>query len=70
MNKIEQDKMYIELLSAEAHYLRSCGWAPLVPVAPDAPVFWQDYATTEERSQDVAITTQKARQHDRRRANR
>lgn len=55
----ERKQAYAELLAAEAHYLRLFGWAPLVPAAPGAPIFWRDQRTGEERSQDVAVVTEK-----------
>jgi hypothetical protein len=51
----------VELIAAEAHYLRVFGWVPLVPIVPGAPIFWRDPMGGDERSEDVAMTTQKAR---------
>lgn len=57
----EQSSNYGYLLVAEAIYLKSFNWVTLGSIVYGAPVFWKDPMGGDERSQDVAITTQKAR---------
>jgi hypothetical protein len=68
--KEQRTRARAELLDAEARYLSVLGWAPLMPIATGAPVFWRDPITKDERSQDVAVDTQKMRDVDESRAQR
>lgn len=67
----ERDEAHVELLAAEARYLRAHGWAPFVPTTPDEPILWKDDCILVRKlTQDAAVTTQKMRQVEANRASR
>lgn len=58
---IEQASYYNNLLSVEMLFLKSFGWVEVMPIALGAPFSWKDPMGEDERSQDIAVATQKSR---------
>jgi hypothetical protein len=50
----------VQLLAAEAEYLRSFGWAPHAPVSDGAPIYWTS-VKGEHFKQEDAVREQKKR---------